>query len=61
MVNKGWTREQVGKLTLMDLRVVTHEKAPPEPFSAEPIPIRSPEELTRALQQREIEKNSWLQ
>lgn len=31
---KDWTREQIGRLTLMDLRLLSAEHAPPEPGEA---------------------------
>jgi hypothetical protein len=35
MFEKDWTPEQVGRLTLGDLRILVHEKPPPEPASGE--------------------------
>lgn len=61
MFEKDWTPEQVGRMTLMDLRILCNEKAPPEPFSDEPMTARSPAEFQKVLDRRNAEKNSWLQ
>jgi hypothetical protein len=59
MYEKGWTREQIGRLTLSDLRVMVLEHAPPEPWAPQPRRILSPEDFTRALAERNAERNSW--
>jgi hypothetical protein len=60
MINPPYlTREQIGRMTLMDLRLLAHEKAPPEPGSRPKVPIPSVEAYNRVMAQRTAEANSW--
>jgi hypothetical protein len=60
MVEKGWTREMVGRLTVNDLRIFAHEHAPSAATGGPAGKITSAAEYRALLERRREAERSWL-
>jgi hypothetical protein len=60
MIEKSWTREQIGSMTMNDLRLLACADPPPEPGDTGPRKAKSHGDYLAALERTEKEANQWL-